>query len=631
MQTAGNKIRVLDKKVAELIAAGEVVERPASAVKELMENCIDAGARAITLEIKNGGVSFIRVSDDGCGIAKEDVPTAFLRHATSKIAVEDDLAAIGTLGFRGEALASISAVSKVELITRTADELAGTAITLEGGEVKEISDAGCPCGTTVIIRELFFNTPARMKFLKKDTTEGNAVAAVAQRIALSHPEVSVRFIKDGREDLHTPGDNRLVSAVHAVLGREFASSLIEVAYELERIKATGFITKPTYSRANRNMQFFYINGRLVKSKTAMAALEEAYKNSIMTGKYPGCVLNLQMNPALFDVNVHPAKLEVRFVNERAVFEAVYYAVKTALQKNDTRPQLTLDDQKTPPGPSEQREAFTPAAAHTVHPEAGPAQELPAVQLGLIRHESEKADVLRDTAMPYYRAEANPAASAAAQRAPEEKPDFPGGVQAVSGQNAEGRETKTGSGFKLIGECFGTYILAEKDSELWMIDKHAAHERILYEKLKKAASESAQMLLEPVTVTLPGVEYAAAAENLSLFEKCGFIIEDFGGSSLIIRGAPLDLTGEDTASLLSELAGGIAGHKKEVLPQKLDWIYHSVACRAAVKAHDHTTPQEMDRLVRQVFETEDIRYCPHGRPVAFSISQKELEKKFGRQA
>ncbi len=340
------RIHLLDKKISELIAAGEVVERPASAVKELLENAIDAGATAITLEIKNGGVAFIRVTDNGSGIQREDVPTAFLRHATSKVSCEDDLVAIGTLGFRGEALASISAVSKTELITRTEAELAGTHLVLEGGNIIESGDAGCPKGTTIIVRELFYNTPARMKFLKKDTTEGSAVVAVAQRIALSHPEVSLRVIKDGREELHTPGDSRLISAIHSVLGREFANSLLGADYTLSHIKVSGFISKPLAARPNRNMQFFFLNGRLVKSKTMMAAIEEAYKNNIMVGKYPGCVLHLEVNPALADVNVHPAKLEVRFANEREVFEAVYYAVKNAIAKDGERPTFDINGNKT---------------------------------------------------------------------------------------------------------------------------------------------------------------------------------------------------------------------------------------------------------------------------------------------
>lgn len=657
------RIHVLDKKVAELIAAGEVVERPASAVKELLENAIDAGATMITLEIKNGGVAFIRVTDNGSGITREDVPNAFLRHATSKILVESDLDAIGTLGFRGEALASISAVSKTELITRTAGELAGTHVRLEGGEIVETGDAGCPVGTTIIVRELFYNTPARMKFLKKDTTEGNSVAAVAQRIALSHPEISLRFVKDGREELHTPGDNKLISAIHSVLGREFAQSLLEADYTLGHVHTKGFVTKPLAARPNRNMQFFFLNGRLVKSRTMMAALEEAYKNSMMAGRHPGCVLHISVNPAVTDVNVHPAKLEVRFSNEREIFEAVYYAVKNALAKSDERPVLTLDGGQQKQTADVEHEIVTFGggfkSAGSGQPTFSPRQSFDGAesqeQLRLIFQntqlapETEKSEAVYNTVRAAYepvaggRIETENFIENANEETKNKIPqnwnaEYPQGeFQKAVSENAQSAAMKQNSvtfagdesGVKIIGQCFDTYILAQKGGSLWIIDKHAAHERILYEQVKNERQASSQVLLEPVTVTLPAEEYAAALDGLPLLAQAGIVAEDFGGMTLLVREAPLDLTGQEIPALVSEAAGLLLEHKKDITPARLDWIFHSVACRAAIKAHDRTTLPEMQSLAERVLCCGDILYCPHGRPVAFELPRGELEKKFGR--
>lgn len=656
-ETSGEtkRIHLLDKKVAELIAAGEVVERPASAVKELLENAIDAGATMITLEIKNGGISFIRVTDNGSGILREDVPTAFMRHATSKIYDEDDLAAIGTLGFRGEALASIAAVSKVELITRTAGELAGTHVILEGGQIVETGDAGCPQGTTIIVRELFYNTPARMKFLKKDTTEASAVAAVAQRIALSHPEVSLRFIKDGREELHTPGDNKIISAIHAVLGREFTQSLLEADYELNHIRAHGYVTKPLAARSNRNMQFFFLNGRLVKSKTMMAALEEAYKNRIMVGKYPGCVLHVNVNPAAVDVNVHPAKLEVRFSNEREIFEAVYYAVKNTLVKNDERPVLDIKEEKQATPAFSDRGAKPPESAFKLqnkpafHTEPNKPEISQNEQLKFILQntphvtEQEAAPVVRSSAFTVYEPVAggsiekpeadlskaqNKAENSIIEDKSLEKEEIKSEKPVATGQEALAQERENND-VTVIGQCFGTYILAQKGDSLWIIDKHAAHERILYERVKSERKASSQVLLEPVAVTLPAEEYAAAIENIELLKEAGIVAEDFGGTTLLVREAPLDLAGQEIPALVSEVAGLLVAHKRDITPARLDWIFHSVACRAAIKAHDRTTLSEMRSLAETVLNSNDILYCPHGRPVAFELPRSELEKKFGR--
>lgn len=649
------RIHVLDKKVSELIAAGEVVERPASAVKELLENAIDAGATVITLEIKNGGVSFIRVTDNGCGILHEDVPAAFLRHATSKVRTEEDLTAIDSLGFRGEALASICAVSKTEIITRTRDELAGTHVRIEGGEIVENDDAGCPEGTTIIVRELFYNTPARMKFLKKDSTEGNAVAAVAQRIALSHPEISLRFIKEGREEIHTPGDSKLISAIHSVLGREFANSLLETSYTFSHMKVDGFVTKPLAARSNRNMQFFFLNGRLVKSKTMMAALEEAYKNKIMVGKHPGCILHLSINPALADVNVHPAKLEVRFSDERQIFEAVYYATKNALDAEDVRPMLDISDMKTAAYNNTPNQnlsfnrqssvgeikdknyvnAFNMSADFLNKKEqADDAEQLKIIMRSTpLQSERESASVVYNDVRAAYEPiqggnikldeiqEAEPA-----KQVQNETVFCKTAEEPVIAPEKAGEENET---VKVIGQCFGTYILAQKGENLWIIDKHAAHERILYEKVKKKREASAQILLEPVTVTLSAEEYAAAVENVELLTKAGINAEDFGGSTLLVREAPLDLTGRDIPELVSEIAGILLEHKKDITPARLDWVFHSVACRAAIKAGDRTLLPEMQSLAERILNNNDILYCPHGRPVAFELPRSDIEKKFGR--
>lgn len=625
-------ISVLEKQVSELIAAGEVVERPASAVKELLENSIDAGAAAITLEIKNGGVSFIRVTDDGCGILPAEMPTAFLRHATSKIHTARDLDGISTLGFRGEALASIAAVARVEMLSKTAGAVAGSHIRLEGGQVMAQDDAGCPEGTTILIRDLFYNTPARMKFLKKDVTESNAVYAVAQRIALSHPEVSLRFIKDGREELHTPGDGKLESAVYSLFGREFAHGLMPLTYELNGVGVSGFTGKPVASRANRGMQFFFLNGRLVKSKTVMAALEQAYRSSLMTGRYPCCVLLLTMPPHLVDVNVHPAKTEVRFANEKQVFDAVYYAVKSSLAEYDTRPEMDMQ----PASASQSGASVRLKPAVFEHPAAAGGAPAEQFTFGLTERavkaqREESTEAVNDTSQPSY----TPVQPAAFSKAPVD------GVEAAAlesdgeteqpGPAAE-REAplpETAEPLRVIGECFGTYIIAQAGDSLYFVDKHAAHERILYNELKARGRESAQMLLEPTALTLPAEEYSALIGSKELLLSTGFEIDDFGGSTVLIRSAPMSLPPGEVAAAVEEIAGGLCLNKSVELPEKMESICHSVACRAAVKAGDKTSFRELEALCRRVLGSKDIMFCPHGRPVAFSIPRRDFEKRFGR--
>lgn len=660
------KIHVLDKHTAELIAAGEVVERPASVVKELLENAIDAGATAVTVEIRGGGVSYMGITDNGCGIVREDVPTAFLRHATSKVQTERDLEAIGTLGFRGEALASIAAVARIELLTRTAEEIAGTRCLLEGGEDMQLEDAGCPQGTTILVRDLFYNVPARMKFLKKDVSEGNAVAGVVDRIALSHPEISVRFIREGREELLTPGDGDIRACIYSVFGRDFAGTLIPVNYTLGGIRVHGFVSKPTSSRANRTMQHFFINGRYVKTKTAMAALEQAFKGSIMTGKFPACVLYLEMPPETVDANVHPAKIEVRFVQEKPVFDAVYHGVRSAIENEDTPKQAVLPA-KIPmatPGITGTQTHFETRSTARANAAALSRQMLdtlvddeppPSSDSSTITEEKQesirlsqtiKADKswsvsrpLRDSTPNYYgggtvsvdivRTTPTPPTPAPSMEITQEKPAVLSPTPAEISVKPEQSSVDEPPAVLYIGEVYRTYIIAQMGDSLYIIDKHAAHERLLYNRLKETAHQEAQLLLEPVAVTLNREEYAAILSVLRELEEAGFEVEDFGGGSVLIRAIPMMLDGCDAAAAIQEIAGDLISGRQEIAMDKLDWIYHSTACRAAIKGGDGSRPEELKALAERVLLQDDIRYCPHGRPVCFELTRKELEKQFGR--
>lgn len=659
-----SQIKVLDRHVAELIAAGEVVERPASVIKELVENSIDAGATKITVEIQNGGVSYMRVVDNGCGISLADVPTAFLRHATSKVSNAGDLETIGTLGFRGEALASVAAVARVEMLT-CCDGETGVKYTIHGGEEISLEDAGCPKGTTIIVRDLFYNTPARMKFLKKDVGESNAVAGVLDKIALSHPEVSIRFIRDGKNTLSTQGDGDLKGAIYAVFGREFANSLIKVDYSFNNMSVSGFVGSPVTARANRNMQHFYINGRCIKSKNMIAALEQACKNSIMVGKFPSCVLNLKIPYNLVDINVSPSKTEARFSDERAVFNIIYYGVKTALAQGDTRPELKFGKTVSNTVQTEQISLHNAQAAqdHTVDETKGtyesepeqsteteskpdtpyipsepvayappicyvgrPPQQFGSAQLSLhsdsvIRYETARGGSRLDVICDDESERPEPGTDIKAEilSAPKRKSDS----TVFTGENEEDEPE-----IRVIGELFTTYILAEYGNSVVFIDKHAAHERILFEKIKCDQHDS-QMLLEPVTVTLAKEEYFLILENLGVISRVGFDIEDFGASSVIVRAIPTVLVGEDVKSLVIEMAGGFTDNKTTVEIEKLDWLYHNIACRAAIKAGKSSNASEMASLAERIIRHEDIKYCPHGRPVAFILTKKELEKQFGR--
>lgn len=676
------KINVLPKHIAELIAAGEVVERPASVVKELMENSIDAGATTITLEIRNGGVRYIRITDNGCGIDHDDVPKAFLSHATSKIKDENDLNSIFTLGFRGEALASIAAVSKTEILTKTADETLGTSFAVEGGVQVRYDEAGCPNGTTIVVRDLFYNTPARMKFLKKDVSEANAVADVVDRIALSHPEISVRFIREGKQALITPGDGKLLSAIYSVFGRTFAESLLEVNYKLDGIEVKGYVCKPMSSRPSRAMQYFFLSGRFIKSRSCVAAMENAYKNTIMVGKFPSCVLNVFVRPDTVDINVHPAKTEVRFSDERRVSSAVYFAVKSALDSFDTMPeidlsqknkvmqrsvpqteQLTMLDETPIIKPMFNNSPFTKKQEPTAvkaEPKKDFWQNVSAKEFVSSDKKEENNKPINDNDEPDLISDFVATQKQKAQQiskmndsiafekkakrdsqssfVKEEEPLVSSNVISEPLPEKESKQIKVSEQKKmppkplrLLGEAFKTYIICEYDNKVVLIDKHAAHERIIYNKMKENAKNniSSQVLLAPVKVTLSKAEYNIIIQNLDTFAKAGYLIEDFDGGVVIVRECPMLISGDDIEDTVIEIASYLAENRVNIESVKIDKIYHTAACKAAIKAGYKNSTAEMKVLAEQVLYDDEVRYCPHGRPVMIELSKYELEKQFGR--
>lgn len=699
-------INVLDKHIAELIAAGEVVERPSSVIKELVENSIDAGAKNITVEIKNGGTTFMRVADDGCGIYRDDIKKAFLRHATSKVKTANDLDMISTLGFRGEALASISAVSRLQVITKNENEEIGSCYEIEGGDEISLEEAGCPTGTTFVIRDLFYNIPARSKFLKKDVAEGNAVSALMDKIVLSHPEVAFTFIRDGKQVLRTFGDGKLLSAIYSVFGKDFAKGLIPVDYTLDSVTVKGYISKPINSRPNRNMQNFFINGRFVKTRTGMAALEEAYKGSIMVGKFPSAVLQLTVPYEIIDVNVHPAKIEVRFINERPVFDAIYHAVKTALQQGDERKQIHFKEntafneiKKVNPFNNAQAvfaKAENTPAEKTIKPieriepvlkNSEPKPYNPFDELDLKDEKPKPVSIdnlkMSDSSNPFdiYSKQAikrnseleNKKAEFSKQKlekaeqlilkATQQEESLPKQEITVDDLTAESTETpietevskeevkplkgisenktdnndaltelpKEQTKLRFLGEAFNTYIIVEKnDNEVLIIDKHAAHERIIYEKLKAdSGSANVQYLLTPITVTLDKIDYDAAVSNLDMFAKCSFDVEDFGNGTLLVRSAPQYLAATEIADCITEMSGYIASGKKDIYTEKMDWFYHNVSCRSAIKAGNKSTVQELMDIAWTLEKNPQIKYCPHGRPICIVMTKYEIEKQFGR--
>lgn len=699
-------INVLDKHIAELIAAGEVVERPSSVIKELVENSIDAGAKNITVEIKNGGTTFMRVADDGCGIYRDDIKKAFLRHATSKVKTANDLDMISTLGFRGEALASISAVSRLQVITKNENEEIGSCYEIEGGDEISLEEAGCPTGTTFVIRDLFYNIPARSKFLKKDVAEGNAVSALMDKIVLSHPEVAFTFIRDGKQVLRTFGDGKLLSAIYSVFGKDFAKGLIPVDYTLDSVTVKGYISKPINSRPNRNMQNFFINGRFVKTRTGMAALEEAYKGSIMVGKFPSAVLQLTVPYEIIDVNVHPAKIEVRFINERPVFDAIYHAVKTALQQGDERKQVhfkenTAFNEIKKVNPFNNAQAIFAKAENTpaekpikpieriepVLKNSEPKPYNPFDELDLKDEKTKPVSIdnlkMSDSSNPFdiYSKQAikrnseleNKKAEFSKQKlekaeqlilkATQQEESLTKQEITVDDLTAESTETpietevskekvkplkeisenktdnndaftelpKEQTKLRFLGEAFNTYIIVEKnDNEVLIIDKHAAHERIIYEKLKAdSGSANVQYLLTPITVTLDKIDYDAAVSNLDMFAKCSFDVEDFGNGTLLVRSAPQYLAATEIADCITEMSGYIASGKKDIYTEKMDWFYHNVSCRSAIKAGNKSTVQELMDIAWTLEKNPQIKYCPHGRPICIVMTKYEIEKQFGR--
>ena len=625
-----SKIIQLSPHVANLIAAGEVVERPASVVKELLENAVDAGATQITVEIRDGGMTFLRVTDNGCGMSPEDARTAFLRHATSKLRTAEDLAAIATMGFRGEALAAIASVSRIDLLTKTPGSIGGTSLSLEAGNITEQSEAGCPDGTTIIVRDLFFNTPARMKFMKSDTVEGGKVAAAVQMQALAHPEVAFRFMKDSKEALSTPGTGSLEAAVYCVYGRD-SGKMIPLESKWEQFSLSGFVSKPSDARPSRALQTFFVNGRPVKSRLLIAALEEAYRNQIMVGKFPACVLHLTVPASAVDVNVHPAKTEVKFLNEKAIFDCVHYGVLGALNKAPDRPQVQLKPNPTPisaPQPKatapKQENFFRTMSAQEYKSFTAAVKDAPkpspvAAAATALAVEETKLPPIRETVILPTAA---PAPKPIPVPQPDPVPEEPEQVVIPA--------VPVDIPWRFVGELYNSYILVEQGEEAYLIDKHAAHERILFEKLKaNQEAISSQTLLTPVAHRLSAESTAILLENQPLLEELGFEIQEFGENTVLIRQIPMDLDDTQAADALETLAYDLLSGRKEKKDSVRDELLHTVACKAAIKAGWQSSSQELLKLAEQVLSRDDLKHCPHGRPICITLSKKQLEKQFKR--
>ena len=652
------KIIQLSPHIANLIAAGEVVERPASVVKELLENAVDAGASKVTIEIRDGGMTFLRVTDNGCGMAAEDARTAFKRHATSKLRTEEDLAAIGTMGFRGEALAAIASVSRIDLLTKTAGSLSGVSLHLEAGEIQEESEAGCPDGTTIIIRDLFFNTPARMKFMKSDTVEGSRVTAAVQMQALAHPEVAFQFLRDGKQVLSTPGNGGLEAAVYCVYGRD-AGRMVKVESRWDNYSLTGFVSKPTDARPSRALQTFFVNNRPVKSKLLISALEEAYRNQIMVGKFPACVLHLTLPAASVDVNVHPAKTEVKFLSEKAVFDCVHYGVLAALNKQTDRPQVQFKSQTTtvltpPPAKpavpaaaalkkqepffrtmnTEEYKTFTAALKEAPQPKP----EAAAATLQKIERPAAlpiRESVILPTAAPIVREPVTPPVPPV-MKEPElpVKKAEPIPVPPLPEPEPEMEQTALDMPaeipWRMVGELYNAYIIVEQGEDAFLIDKHAAHERILFEKLKANQEKiSSQALLTPIPVRLSPTASGELLANQNLLEELGFEVDEFGENTLLLRQIPMDLSPELAAESLETLAADLLAGRRESKDTVRDELLHTVACKAAIKAGWKNDEAELLAVAKQVMAREDLKYCPHGRPICVTLSKKQLEKQFKR--
>ena len=651
------KIIQLSPHIANLIAAGEVVERPASVVKELLENAVDAGASKVTVEIKNGGMTYLRVTDNGCGMSPADARTAFLRHATSKLRTAEDLAAIGTMGFRGEALAAIASVSRIDLMTKTPGSISGVSLTLEAGTITDEDEAGCPDGTTIIVRDLFYNTPARMKFMKSDSVEGGKVAAAVQLQALAHPEVSFTFIRDGKQTLQTPGTGELGAAVYCVYGRESAK-FVEVSSRWEGYSLRGFVSKPTDARPSRSLQTFFVNNRPVKSRLLIQALEEAYRNQIMVGKFPSCVLHLTLPASSVDVNVHPAKTEVKFLSEKDAFDCVHYGVLGALNKTPDRPQVQL---KTPPAapvtqpstpqsaaptaplrgePGKKQDFFrtmtaeeykTFSAAISNAPKVTPAAARPVIQV--MNAERPAAPNVRQTVLPPVTTYTPPPPPV--PPVGNAVPGVPAGVSQEEPEQIalpiqEELPMPKEIPWRMVGELYRSYILVEQGDEAFLIDKHAAHERILFEKLRANPTDiTSQSLLSPIPVRLRADAAAQLLAKKELLEGLGFEIDEFGENTILVRRVPMDLAEGDVADTLMEVADDLLDGRSADTDTVRDELLHTMACKAAIKAGWKTDDKELLALVKEVMSREELKYCPHGRPICITLSKKQLEKQFKR--
>ncbi|MBE6867973.1 MAG: DNA mismatch repair endonuclease MutL [Ruminococcus albus] len=692
-----SEIRVLSKEVSELIAAGEVIDRPASVIKELLENAIDAGATVITVEIKNGGRTYMRVTDNGKGIAPEDLPTAFLRHATSKISQKDDLDSIMTLGFRGEALASICAVAKVDVMTKRREDSYGTHYSIEGAVEKTSEQCGCPDGTTFVVRDIFYNVPARLKFLKKDTSEANHVADLVTKLTLSHPDVSFKLIRDNKAEIITAGDGKIYSAVYSVYGREFANSMIEVDYTWQGIHVYGYTVKPLSAKPNRKFQNFFVNSRFVKSKACASAIEEAYRNNIMVGKFPACVLYIDVPPNTIDVNVHPTKIEVRFSDERLIHEAVYFAVKNCLMEKDEPNELKLENRRNftdhelydfppedksvqlefaveeetlpdadkvlqeiasqpVPKPVQSQSVPEPVASKEIPlpepPEPKPYQpKITKVENIPIDEEDRKsgedlflASLEEPVPQPVHKKpekitveEINkalqemPLPEAPAEEEKDDTFHFINDRSFIRSVVQEVKKEPEKPKPVVIGELFKTYVVAQVGDEMLLMDKHAAHERYIFEKIKGDISElETQMLLEPVMVMLSYEEFDALAANVDKLERLGFEVEPDVAPTVAVKGVPIILGDlENPTDIITELARNFIQCRNDPQLEFFDDLYHSIACKAAIKANDNNSTIELQALLNAVYGNENIRYCPHGRPVLITLSKKDIEKQFRR--
>ncbi|MBR5742478.1 MAG: DNA mismatch repair endonuclease MutL [Clostridia bacterium] len=633
------KIRVLPPQLRDLIAAGEVCERPASVAKELVENALDAGAENVTVRIEQGGLGMLRVTDDGVGMSKEDAPLCFARHATSKLPF-DNLSEIVTMGFRGEALAAISAVSRVVLITRERSSLEGTRAVCEAGEILSLDPFGCPTGTDITVSDLFFNTPARLKFMKRDVSEAAAAEASVEAAALAHPEVSFRVFRDGKETLHTPGDGSLLTAVYCIYGRDFAKKLMPLDYAYNGVRVKGFASKPTEGRGNRAMQFFSVNGRPIKSRMLSAALDEAYKNSMPAAKHAVAFVDISLPYDQVDVNVHPTKSEVKFVRERDVFDALYFGIKTMLAEDPVPEEAGLDPAPLPVSVPENESSSS-------HAGTGPRESLKPAQ----KENKEDGKIAAGFFAPYGVSISHTEQASASEVA---SPDFlagyarkenafleKGGSKSIPAAPAVPsdakdepparlRLVKEDEPYRLKGELFHTYLIAEGDEDAYIIDKHAAHERILYEDLlRHEGPPDSQLLLTPEVIKFSRDEYSVLLASFDELESAGFEVEDFGGGSLLVRRVPLCLAGSDIGAALSEMAESISEGKHDRRLTLRERLLYSVACRAAVKGGDLNGEEELKAILARVLDFDDIRYCPHGRPCAFRITKSELEKRFGR--